>query len=150
VSYPVGFIEDIPVIVGAIYIPTDFVVVDIDKDSQIPILLGRPFLATAGAICNIPLVSIGILPVKRARGRSSWKVRAMEMFINGISLVRVKYQSWINAFEMKGNLVRSRKRIYKCFWGQNYSFPLIFLSLGLRERILSSLSLSRTALPLFS
>lgn len=26
----------------------DFIIMDIDEDSQIPILLGRPFLATVG------------------------------------------------------------------------------------------------------
>ena len=36
---PEGFIEDILVKVGGIYIPADFVVVDIEEDSEIPILL---------------------------------------------------------------------------------------------------------------
>jgi hypothetical protein len=35
------------------YIPTDFVVVDIKEDSEIPILLGRPFLTTAGVVINV-------------------------------------------------------------------------------------------------
>jgi len=39
--------------VGKIYIPADFVVVDIKEDTEIPILLGRPFLATAGAVINV-------------------------------------------------------------------------------------------------
>jgi hypothetical protein len=37
----VGFVEDIPVTIEGIYIPTDFMVVDIDEDPQVPILLGR-------------------------------------------------------------------------------------------------------------
>jgi len=51
--HPIGFIEDIPVEVGWIYIPTDFVVLDMDEDKQVPILLGRPFLATAGAVIDV-------------------------------------------------------------------------------------------------
>jgi len=51
--HPVGFIKDIPVKVGGIYIPADFVVVDIEEDTEVHILLGRPFLATAGAIINV-------------------------------------------------------------------------------------------------
>jgi len=39
--------------VGKIYIPTDFVVEDIEEDSQIPILLGRPFLANVGAVIDV-------------------------------------------------------------------------------------------------
>jgi len=50
--------EEIPVKVGGIYIPTDFVVVDIDEDSQIHILLGRPFLAIVGAIIDVKIGKI--------------------------------------------------------------------------------------------
>jgi len=51
--HPAGFIEDIPIEVGGIYIPTDFIVLDMDEDDQVPILLGRPFPATAGAMIDI-------------------------------------------------------------------------------------------------
>ena len=50
---PVGFVEDIPVKIKGIYIPTDFMVVDIEEDPNVPILLGRSFLATAGAIIDV-------------------------------------------------------------------------------------------------
>jgi hypothetical protein len=53
VKYPVGILEDVPLRIGQLYIPTDFVVMDIKEDSHIPILLGRPFLATAGAIIDV-------------------------------------------------------------------------------------------------
>jgi len=53
IIYPTGVLEDIPIKVGKIYIPADFVVVDIKEDSEIPILLGRSFLATAGAVINV-------------------------------------------------------------------------------------------------
>lgn len=33
--------------------PMDFVIMDINKDCQISIILGRPFLATSGAIINV-------------------------------------------------------------------------------------------------
>jgi len=51
--HSVGFIEDIPVEVGGIYIPNDFVVLDMDEDDQVPILIGRPFLATTGASIDV-------------------------------------------------------------------------------------------------
>ena len=53
VKYPIGILEDIPVKIGQLYIPTDFVVMDIKEDEEIPILLGRPFLSTAGAIIDV-------------------------------------------------------------------------------------------------
>ncbi|XP_050914922.1 uncharacterized protein LOC127129847 [Lathyrus oleraceus] len=53
IKYPVGILEDIPVRIRQLYIPTDFVVMDIKEDDKIPFLLGRPFLSTAGAILDV-------------------------------------------------------------------------------------------------
>nr|ACY01934.1 hypothetical protein [Beta vulgaris] len=53
VKYPLGILEDVPVRVGKFYIPVDFVVLDMEEDTQIPIILGRPFLHTAGAVIDV-------------------------------------------------------------------------------------------------
>ncbi|XP_056695201.1 uncharacterized protein, partial [Spinacia oleracea] len=53
VKYPLGVLEDVPVRVGKFFIPVDFVVLDMEEDRQIPIILGRPFLHTAGAIIDV-------------------------------------------------------------------------------------------------
>ena len=39
--------------VGNHEIPTDFVVLEMSEEAQDPLILGRPFLATAGAIVNV-------------------------------------------------------------------------------------------------
>ncbi|XP_010532321.1 PREDICTED: uncharacterized protein LOC104808342 [Tarenaya hassleriana] len=53
VKYPVGIFEDVPLKVRNFYIPVDFVVLDMDEHSKIPIILGRPFLNTADAIIHV-------------------------------------------------------------------------------------------------
>ncbi|XP_045831437.1 uncharacterized protein LOC123922791 [Trifolium pratense] len=53
VKYPLGILENVPVRIGQFFIPTDFIVMDITEDSNTPIILGRPFLATAGAIIDV-------------------------------------------------------------------------------------------------
>ncbi|XP_010436788.1 PREDICTED: uncharacterized protein LOC104720602 [Camelina sativa] len=50
---PEGVLENLPVQIGNCYIPTDFIVLKLDEESQEPILLGRPFLATTGAMINV-------------------------------------------------------------------------------------------------
>ncbi|XP_050890728.1 uncharacterized protein LOC127096159 [Lathyrus oleraceus] len=52
IKYP-GMLENILVHIGQFYIPTDFIIMDINEDSNIPIIFGRPFLATAGAIIDV-------------------------------------------------------------------------------------------------
>ncbi|KAL6344267.1 hypothetical protein AAG906_037832 [Vitis piasezkii] len=56
VKIPRGVIEDVLVQVENFYYPVDFVVLDIDssvkEENYVPIILGRPFLATSNAIVN--------------------------------------------------------------------------------------------------
>ncbi|XP_042432609.1 uncharacterized protein LOC122019177 [Zingiber officinale] len=51
--YPMGIVEDVPVEVGVCVIPTDFIIMDMKEDPKIPIILGRPFLATAGTLIDV-------------------------------------------------------------------------------------------------
>jgi hypothetical protein len=48
--YTKGILEDICVRVGSSYVPADFVVIETGGEEGSPIILGRPFLNTTGAI----------------------------------------------------------------------------------------------------
>ncbi|XP_024014751.1 uncharacterized protein LOC112088577 [Eutrema salsugineum] len=50
---PEGVLEDVPIKVGDCMIPTDFVVLEYGEEPKDPLILGRPFLATAGAIIDV-------------------------------------------------------------------------------------------------
>ncbi|PIM98117.1 DNA-directed DNA polymerase [Handroanthus impetiginosus] len=52
-TYPKGVIEDILVKVDKFIFPADFVVFDMEVDSEIPIILGRPFLATGRTLIDV-------------------------------------------------------------------------------------------------
>ena len=39
--------------VGSFIFPVDFVILDMEEDREVPIILGRPFLATSNAIINV-------------------------------------------------------------------------------------------------
>ncbi|KAL8529908.1 hypothetical protein ACS0TY_007105 [Phlomoides rotata] len=53
VTYPRGIVEDVLVKVDKFIFPVDFVVLDMVEDKAIPLILGRPFLATGGAMINV-------------------------------------------------------------------------------------------------
>ncbi|XP_021771500.1 uncharacterized protein LOC110735621 [Chenopodium quinoa] len=53
VKFPLGVLEDVPLRVGKFFIPCDFVVMKMKEDVNVPIILGRPFLATTGAIIDM-------------------------------------------------------------------------------------------------
>ncbi|XP_050920337.1 uncharacterized protein LOC127137974 [Lathyrus oleraceus] len=53
VKFLVGMLENVPIRIGQFYIPTNFIIMNIKEDSNIPVILGRPFLATVGAIIYV-------------------------------------------------------------------------------------------------
>ncbi|XP_057250651.1 uncharacterized protein LOC130591373 [Beta vulgaris subsp. vulgaris] len=53
VKYPLDILEDVPVRVGKNFIPVDFVVLDMEKDTQILIILARPFLHIVGVVIDV-------------------------------------------------------------------------------------------------
>ncbi|KAK5772407.1 hypothetical protein PVK06_048695 [Gossypium arboreum] len=53
VKYPRGIIEDVLVKVDKFIFPVDFVVLDMDEDVEVPLILGRPFVATARAVIDV-------------------------------------------------------------------------------------------------
>ena len=48
--FPKGILKNLYVRVGTLYAPADFVVIETDTDERAPIILGRPFLNTSGAV----------------------------------------------------------------------------------------------------
>ena len=46
-------IEDVLVKVDKFIFPADFIVLDMEKDKEIPIILGRPFLAVGRAMIDV-------------------------------------------------------------------------------------------------
>ncbi|XP_022040502.1 uncharacterized protein LOC110943054 [Helianthus annuus] len=61
VKYPQGVIENLLVKVGEFVFPAEFVILYMEEDTEIPLLLGIPFLTTARAMMD---VSNGKLTVK--------------------------------------------------------------------------------------
>ena len=52
-AQPEGVLEDVLIKVGKFIFPVDFVVMNMEEDTQVPLLLGRPFLATGAALIDV-------------------------------------------------------------------------------------------------
>ncbi|XP_073061739.1 uncharacterized protein [Primulina eburnea] len=55
IKYPRGVIDDVLVKVDKFIFPVDFVVLDMEEDREIPLILGRPFLATGRALIDVQI-----------------------------------------------------------------------------------------------
>nr|XP_023873469.1 uncharacterized protein LOC111986064 [Quercus suber] len=53
IKYPRGVIENVLVKVDKFIFPIDFIVLDMDEDKEIPLILGRPFLATGRTLIDV-------------------------------------------------------------------------------------------------
>ncbi|KAJ0513385.1 putative nucleotidyltransferase, Ribonuclease H [Helianthus annuus] len=53
VKFPRGIVENMLVKVDKFVFPVDFFILDMDEDSKVPLILGRPFLATARAVIDV-------------------------------------------------------------------------------------------------
>ena len=52
-TQPKGILEDVLVKVGKFIFPVDVFVMQMEEDTQVPLLLGRPFLATRAALIDV-------------------------------------------------------------------------------------------------
>jgi hypothetical protein len=53
IRYPVGIAENIPVKIREFFVPVDFVILEMQPNSKVSLILGRPFLSTANAHINV-------------------------------------------------------------------------------------------------
>ena len=52
-THPCSIIEDVLVKVDKFIFPTYFIILDMEEDKKVPIILGRPFLATGRALIDV-------------------------------------------------------------------------------------------------
>ena len=52
-AQPEGVLEDVLVKVGRFIFPADFVIMKMEEDTQVPLLLGRPFLAPGATLIYV-------------------------------------------------------------------------------------------------
>ena len=53
IARPYGVIEHVLVKVNHLIFPTNFVVIDIEEDADIPLIHGRPFMSTASCVVDM-------------------------------------------------------------------------------------------------
>ncbi|PIN16210.1 hypothetical protein CDL12_11139 [Handroanthus impetiginosus] len=80
-TYPKEIIEDILVKVDKFIFPADFVVLDMEADSEIPIILGRPFLA------------IGITLIDVQNGELTMRVQDQQITFNVFKAMKFPNES---------------------------------------------------------
>ncbi|GJR35690.1 reverse transcriptase domain-containing protein [Tanacetum coccineum] len=80
-QYPVGIAKNMLVEVGKFTFPTDFVILEMEEDSKVTLILGRPFLHTADAVIRVKQKQINL------------RVRTERMIFNIDSAMKHSYSN---------------------------------------------------------
>ena len=118
------------IIVNDNYVPVDFLVMDIEYDPSCPIILGRHFLHTIGAIIDMKEGIIRLLfPLKKAWKISEERISYLLSSLYGLAMLLILIR--LDLFASCLAKRRKRKRLLggnpKYFYFQFYCF-LVFVT----------------------
>jgi hypothetical protein len=86
---PLGRINDVLIMVNNNLVPVDFLVLDIERNATCPIILGRPFLRTVGAIIDMKEGTIRYqFPLKKGMEHFHRKIKKLPFD----SIIRANYE----------------------------------------------------------
>ncbi|XP_068649564.1 uncharacterized protein [Aristolochia californica] len=90
IKYPRGIIEDVLVKVDKFIFLADFVVLDMEEDEEVPLILGRPFLATGRALIDVQKGELTLRVNKEEVASLSNEVGKLESMVAKIDSVNSK------------------------------------------------------------
>nr|GEV77167.1 hypothetical protein [Tanacetum cinerariifolium] len=81
-SYPIEIVKDVEVHIGKLKLLNDFYVIDMKKDPETPLLVGRGFLATANTVidCRMAKIAVG-----EGITRSVFSVKGVDLDLSGVA-----------------------------------------------------------------
>ena len=96
-AIPIDICEDVPIVVANVTILTDFVILEMPEDNNMSIILGRPFLNTAGAVidCNKSKVTFHI-----NGNEQSVHFPKKQFQVNGINVIEKSPTITIGSFQI--------------------------------------------------
>ncbi|XP_021722773.1 uncharacterized protein LOC110690255 [Chenopodium quinoa] len=110
IKFPKGRVEDVPLKIGGFTIPIVFIVLEIEEDYHIPIILGRPFLATSGALID---VKGGRITLRVRNKKESFKLKPMH---ESLSLMKgIKSDDSLRSFDNVYVIDSSSNKVHDIF-----------------------------------
>ncbi|CAA7048883.1 unnamed protein product [Microthlaspi erraticum] len=119
IRLPTGMLEDLPLRIGNVEIPTDFIVLEMDEEPTDPLILGRPFLATARAMIDASLRSHGSELDQESKPRTN---NSIEL---GTECKEQAQGDWSELKAPKVDLKPLPEGLRYAFLGENSTYPVI-------------------------
>ncbi|CAA7056362.1 unnamed protein product [Microthlaspi erraticum] len=122
IRLPTGMLEDLPLRIGNVEIPTDFIVLEMDEEPTDPLILGRPFLATARAMIDASLRSHGS---ELDQELDRVEFRTNELDRAGAECKEQAQGDWSELKAPKVDLKPLPEGLRYAFLGENSTYPVI-------------------------
>ena len=135
---PEGVIQDVLVKVGKFFFPVDFIILDIEEDSQAPLLLGRTFLETGAALIDMQK---GVLTLRVGEEAADFNLfQSLKNLDSDREDYKLVHDVYLNNsdcyYDCNAQLpINENKMNFQYLEGVNYDFPHI--SLHSTEKVLS-------------
>ena len=105
---PIGIYEDVPIVVANVTILTDFVILEMLEDDDISIILGRPFLNTAGDVIDY---NKGKVTYHINGNEHTVQYLKKQFQVNGINVIETSSTITIGSFQLPIPTVKKKYEI---------------------------------------
>ena len=113
----VGMIEDVLVKVDDFIFPADFIILDMKVDKNVPLILGRDFLATCKALID---VGRGEITISDHGGKSTYNIESAMLKYEEAKQAKMEH-------DCREVMVTDLSKPYDPFGGEDPSNPTIFI-----------------------
>ncbi|XP_021727824.1 uncharacterized protein LOC110694936 [Chenopodium quinoa] len=128
IMFPKGRVEDVTLMIGGFTNPVDFIVLEIEEDDHILVILGRPFLATSGALID---VKGGHITLRVVNKKESFELKLMH---ESLSLVKgIKSDDSLRSFDNVYVIDSSSNNVHDIFYDVLVSFYCMKVSEDKKE-----------------
>nr|GEW76716.1 reverse transcriptase domain-containing protein [Tanacetum cinerariifolium] len=103
-QYPIGIAKNMIVEVGKFTFPTDFIILEMEEDSKVPLVLGRPFLYTVDAVIQVKQKQLNLEHCEDAHLILNWE-KCHFMVKQGIVLGHKVSEAGIEADKAKIDVI---------------------------------------------
>src|SRR4051812_3115759 len=100
INKPSGKVDDVLIIVNDNYIPVDFIIMDIECELSCPIILGRPFVCTVGAIIDMKEGNIDSNSLSKMAWNTSLEIRLSYLLSPSHGLVILLHFTKLDPFAL--------------------------------------------------
>ncbi|CAB77864.1 putative athila-like protein [Arabidopsis thaliana] len=119
---PFGMLKDLPVMINGVEVPTDFVVLNMEVKHKDPLILGRPFLASVGAVIDIREGKISLNLGKHIK--SDTQEETIERLAHSVEELRSKLNQMQKEAQPKGGINTIPRKKFTSRWSEETDYPL--------------------------